>query len=307
METRELFVNQLMEVLMTKFGVGCMVERMDVTKNNGTIHEAVVVRTEGSSTAPVIYTDQLYSQFLNGKSIQELVAGISERIEGEMEMARQEAFKAMDFEACKNQIMMKLVNADRNHEILKSIPHRRYLDLAVVYFVALGMKDECMISTTITNTMLTHWKISVEELHSFAVKNTKRAFPVRISRIEAMLFGGAEEDMLVFAEDSLYPEMFVLTNSVGIYGATVLLYPNVLQDIANRNHTDLIVLPSSVHETLIMRADNGMSMSDLNRMIRDINEESVEEEEQLASHYYLFRREEGKLLSSDENMSLVVA
>jgi len=87
--------------------------------------------------------------------------------------------------------------------------------------------------------------------------------------------------------------MFVLTNERRFCGAAVMLYSKLLHKIAMRLGKDLLIIPSSIHEVIIMPDRGEYSIEELSNFVRNINEEAVEQEERLTNHIYIYRRKNG--------------
>lgn len=98
----------------------------------------------------------------------------------------------------------------------------------------------------------------------------------------------------LIGSDDVSP-LYVLSNTNGLYGASCMIYQDVLKDFADRIQADIVLLPSSVHEVLLTPKLPETSYEDLSSMVTSINRQEVSLEEQLSNQVYLFSREEGKL------------
>lgn len=83
--------------------------------------------------------------------------------------------------------------------------------------------------------------------------------------------------------------MYVLTNEWKLKGASALLYPELIEDIAQEENSDLIVIPSSIHEILIVEA-SGMDKDGISLMVQEVNSQQVDEQERLSDHAYFYKR-----------------
>ena len=90
--------------------------------------------------------------------------------------------------------------------------------------------------------------------------------------------------------------MYVLSNNQRNYGAVSILYEGLLKDIGERLQEDYYVLPSSVHEVIIVPESNSPGQEELEHMIVEINETQVEPEEVLSDRAYYYSRKEARLL-----------
>ena len=217
----------------------------------------------------------------------------------------------LDFAFVKDSIVVQLVNAGKNEEILTGVPHIRYLDLAIVYRVILGETET--MSVLITNDIMRSWKINIEELHQFAMENTIRLFPAHVENLNMMLLkmigigsGMTKEEEAITMEElrrtSEDPDainLYVVTNNTNINGACVILYPGVLRGLADQLDSDLILLPSSVHECLAMPYNAAMkgngtpeeARAELHEMVSTINCSEVKDVDILSDTIYVYNRD----------------
>lgn len=89
--------------------------------------------------------------------------------------------------------------------------------------------------------------------------------------------------------------MYVLTNSNQVNGAVYMCDEEVMSLIAEKLGSDLIVIPSSIHETIILKETENMSVRELNAMVEAVNAEAVNPQERLGNFVYRFDREAQRL------------
>lgn len=125
--------------------------------------------------------------------------------------------------------------------------------------------------------------MSESEIYSLARKNTPNLLPYRITRID---------EVVDIPKDSCREDdmMYILTNDSGINGAASLLYDGVIDEFAERFAADVIVIPSSVHEVLLVPLKEEYDVSELNMLVKEVNNTIVDEEETLADNVYIYRR-----------------
>ena len=90
----------------------------------------------------------------------------------------------------------------------------------------------------------------------------------------------------------------VLSSRQKVNGAAAILNDDTRQEIADKVG-DFYVLPSSVHETLIIQKDAGMELRDLEQMVQEVNQTQVAPEERLSDHVYEYDAKEHELFRSD--------
>lgn len=194
--------------------------------------------------------------------------------------------QVINYETIKQCLYIRLVNKEKNEEILNSIPYMEYLDLAVVFSILLEQNGSSIGSTTVTNSMMETWNVSKEVIYQDALNNGSRLFPVKIATMKDIL---SELTEGAFLSEELEEEhnMFVLSNRMGINGASVLLYPKILEEFRKNWSRDFYVLPSSIHETILVPFNPELKVEDLRKMVCDVNETLVKEEV-LSNHVYFF-------------------
>ena len=169
-------------------------------------------------------------------------------------------------------------------------PFYRIQDLAVTFRV-LAQKDEKGIATVmVTNAMMKQWGLTLEELKELACVNTPRLFPVRVEPLAKVL-----EDFLPPEHAESIP-LYVMTNSVGINGASCILYERVLENLASEWRTDIFILPSSVHEVLLLPVQKGFDKDYLEKIVRESNKTVVSQEEFLSDHVYFYVRKINEIM-----------
>lgn len=273
-------------------GVECEINVSEVTKNNGVVETGVTIREAGEPAASVIYIDHLLEKWRDGfgtfHSIAKYVVGEYEYCKNEKERYSEVARK-MSKEYVLQNVVYKLINRERNMKLFESMPHKDLLDYSAVYRV---MVDNGQASFAVTNSIIEAYGISREELDVAARKNTPEMFDFKISTMGQTL---AELADIPEYADSAEPQMYVLTNSTKVYGATVLLYGEYFEALAACLGDDLYVIPSSVHEVLVVPESMVDDCESLNQMIRDVNEGVVDEADILGDRALRYFKGERKL------------
>ena len=161
------------------------------------------------------------------------------------------------------------------------------------------------MTVTINNNLMETWEKSVEELYEQTKKNTPILFEKSFKSINEVLLGLVKERLgdnqneldkmeKLLAEQEII-SLYVLTNKIGINGAAVILYDNVLKMIAEELESDLIILPSSIHEVLVLVFREDSSMSELKDMVCSINKDEVPTVDILSDNVYRYSREDDKV------------
>ena len=284
MLTMERFKEEVIKAFKTIFGSEYTVEEKTVQNNNGVEMNGLVIRDMAINVAPVIYIEELYDDYKNGDSIEYLVDSVMKKIRKENAVLALNYSEFMDYEKAKDKITIQLINYEKNTEVLKGLPYKKFLDMAVVFRLFLGENDGNIISSQVTESFMSTWGVSIEEIYDQAVKNSERLLPVYVESLEKILFDCDEED-------GFGTGLYLLSNKFGINGAGAILYTDEMRTLSERFDTDLIILPSSVHEVLLRRHDESMDMEYLKEMVRSINATEVPEKDVLSDNIYIYRKD----------------
>lgn len=282
---KECFREQLKNTL----GEGIEIQEENCLKNNDLQVEMLTCKEEGKNLTPRIRTREFYDLYRQQgmKTAVEVATGIlgDRRAVGVHEVIE-------PWEVMKSGVNVEVINYDWNQERLKEekIVYEKILDLAIVFTV--NLREDEDLKMTITSGLLEQWKITKDELISVAYENFAKAGYAIISCKNVM------EQLVGLRLES---ELWVLLNRSGLRGASGMLRGDLLQDMANKKESDLLILPSSVDEVLLLAWDDIPDMELVKKSVKNTNKYFVDEEDKLSDHVYVFRRKTGELeILSDE-------
>ena len=259
-----------------------------VIKNNDLKLTGITIRREGSNICPTIYLEQYFKAYESGAEMDKILGKIADtRMKNDFE----ESFDAdqfKDFDWVKDMIVPRLVNKEQNLEQLTERPYSAIADLAVTYHIMLFNGNA---STPVTNDFMKVWGIKTEELHELAVRNMARLIPGTFRGMSVVMNAlcGGKTDVL----DPENEMLFVLSNEGGWYGAAAVLDDKIMKSVVKRVGEKFYVLPSSVHELLVVPSNIGMDVGQLKEMVTSINASEVALEEQLSDNVYRYSTEKG--------------
>ena len=158
--------------------------------------------------------------------------------------------------------------------------------------------------------LITHDIANVEDLtekllYSLAKKNTKKIFPFKSERIEETMsrmmrrWGATDKDVEnSFAGMDEVPakeRVYVISNEYEFFGANALLYTDVLKKVVKNIGTDCYILPSSVHDLVILSTETFSESSKLISLVRETNSEHVRTSDRLSDSIYKYSIENGSI------------
>jgi len=260
-----------------------------VTKNNGVCLHGLTISENDVNIAPTIYIDQYYADYLDGLGLEE----ITERIINTYLTNRHENVSLdffTDFESAKDRLAMKVINAEKNVEMLKDIPHYRFGDLAAIFQVQVDATEFGNAVITVKNEHLKMWAVTIETLMEHAMANMDEKQPVRIqSMVEVMseMMGDNVPEEMLSNDDRMY----VMTNESRFNGAAAMIFTDKLDEFAQNRETNLYILPSSIHEILLIPDTGGMDVTTLETTVKEVNETQVAPDEILSDNVYYYDRD----------------
>lgn len=208
----------------------------------------------------------------------------------------------LEYVNVKNNIVYKLINTERNRELLEDIPYIEFLDLSIVFQYLISKKESHLETLLIHNVHTKLWGVTVEELYRAAEENTQKLLPHELRNMaDVMEEIMKEEDAEEFNHGDCMAELestkplYVLTNKKGIDGAVSMIYPGLLKDFADRISSGFYIIPSSVHEVLLLPSENTEDRENLKDMVKEINDTQMEAEEILSYSMYWFDKSKGKI------------
>lgn len=284
------FINEVKERISARMGDDRKVTTQPVVKNNGTVYEGLIILDPVLNISPTIYLNPFYNKFLNGVSMEDIIDDIlkiyyENRPEEDFDIS---SFK--DIEKVCGRIIMKVVNTERNKTLLQDVPNRAFHDLSIVYNVMVYDFMGEFATVLINNQHMEYWGVTEEDLYKVATENTPKYLSYRFESMDNML-----ERLNKLSDVTHFDlNMYILTNKIKIHGATCIAYPGMLKRISNFLEDNLVIIPSSIHEVLIIPenvAKSECTFEELRDMVKEVNTTELEIEEILSDHVYFYNRE----------------
>lgn len=208
-----------------------------VNKLNGVILQSIVILQKDESIAPNIYLEDYFKEYLNGKPFVSIAADIMALYFTTKNQPEISCSFITDINQAKDRIFYKLVNYEKNQELLKDLPHIKWMDLAIIFCVLIQINENGICSVNINKTLLNHWNLDTEKIFEFAAHNTPLLFDPSVKLMDDIIkdivcsrIENPNHDQFTNTiADSLLPDnkkpednfMYVATNCIGINGATL--------------------------------------------------------------------------------------
>ncbi|MGI6010508.1 MAG: DUF5688 family protein [Ruminococcus sp.] len=284
------FKTKLKELVQQILGPEYKVSVETIPKNNGVFRESMVIRHRKEHAVPAVYIQPYYEAFMEGTLMEEAASQVVEEYRAGSTGSSSCLTFFEHYEKVSAHICFRLINYEKNSEMLKNMPYRKILDLALVYYYRIEEFSGRKASILIHNFHIKVWDVTEEELFERARDNTCRLLPPYMAGMLQLIQETAGENFYDGDEENMGKEenMFVLTNQEKYYGAVCFLYPQVLERIGAFLKNNFYILPSSIHESIIVPDSGQFFPDDLKLIVQDVNRQYVAEEEILSDHIYYY-------------------
>ena len=295
------FLKEILRCINEIMPKNSMAEIQTTQKNNGVLLDSLIIRKPDDMVCPNIYLGPFYDEYRNGASVGKVVSDILDAYMA-AEPARQiEADELINHDVICRNVVYRLINYDCNSGLLDGIPHEQFLDLALIYYVLVHIDGIGEGAVMVRNDFLDYYSLTGAQLRESAYRNTHRLLPSDFLKITDLLreygekSGAKSYSDIALEEDSEAAPLYVLTNKSRQFGAYYMTDMELLSGIAARLNTDLYILPSSVHECMVVPADMWDEPETLSSMVREINHSHVSKDEFLSDTVYRFINEEKRM------------
>lgn len=292
--TYEEFMELIQNKTKERLGKEARVEIHRIVRNNSIALDGMSIGRADNKITPTLYLNDFYRDYRDGVSVEKILDTIEEVYKNSRNKHSFDGNFYSDFENIKDHLACKLINRRRNKELLKHVPYKEFMNLAVVVYYL--FEDEELGTGTILvyDSHLKNWNISREELLEIARDNTLKILPLEFMGMQKVL-----EKYHIHTDEELSPEqeepMYVLTNKRNYFGAVGMMYDSVLQQIGRELEDDFWILPSSIHECIIVPSSITMTGKELQIMVQEINRNEIDDEEYLSDEIYFYKRDFHKL------------
>ena len=288
------FVNKLEQDLkdaMADISPGATVDVRSVEKLQEGSYTGITISPAGGNVGMNLNANQLFDQMQDGQSYEGVLAvAVSTAERGLHDMPAVDVSELMNYEAAKKYLCFDVVGSDRNADMLEKVPHTDKENISMVYRLQLDSTENGAATVLITNAMMEQFGVTKEQLHADAMENAQEIRPADFRTMAAVMaeMMGMPEEMMA----DMAPPMYVATNQDKVQGAAVMFYPDFMDQAAKELGGDIFILPSSVHEVLILPDDGNMNAQELKEMVTSINVSEVSPEDRLTDSVYHYDAQE---------------
>ena len=306
-KTFEEFTQAVVEGLFQsnqEFRASLKVKTNEVIKNNGVKLTGINIQRDDCNVSPNIYAEDLYKAYTErDKSIEEIIAEVEKQYLKGMEEYPSFGFDTdflKDYGWVKERLSAKLLNAEMNEELLARAPHILIGDLAVAFIIVLPSKDGGQGTILISEDMLNSWCVTKETLLADAISNFDATAESMLEVLSNMMGITKEElENSPFAPAPTDVAMMVVSNKSKTFGAFAMIEGSALKQVSEKVGKNLYILPSSVHELIIVPDEGKADAEALKSMVREVNDTQVSKPDLLSYNVYYYDAEANELKYAD--------
>ncbi len=274
-------------------GVRVEVARTEKLQNQS--YTGIRIGLPDLDVSPMINPTNLFEEVNRGRTFDSVVDELAD-MAGDA-LATADTLKKLNltnYEEMKSRLTVQLVSKAANRELLAQLPHTDILDMAEVYRITFNRDHRGEMSSIVTNQMLNVMGVSKEELHRDAMTYAPLTHPAQIRSLGEVMRGmlGADEFGTWDPARGESVPMYVATTVESINGAGVIAYPGFMEEAKKQLGGDFYVLPSSIHEVLLIPVREAPDYRELLHMVTEINAAIVSPEEKLTDNVYRYSSKE---------------
>lgn len=265
-------------------------ETTEVDKANGEVMTGIVIRRVGEDAGPQFYVNEAFAEWLKGKNLSDITTELVAAYSNCNDYSDVEDFISIvrNWDEAKDLLSFRVLELERNKSFADALPH---------FDLGCGLAGFPVIAgdtglVRVSRELLKEWGIVYEnDIFELAQTNAYMIGEPELMSMDDM-FSGNGENLLKGGHLSEGTPMYVLSNKTRCFGASALFYPAVQQKIFDILG-EYFVLPSSVHEVIIVPKSAGLNLHDLQEMVKSVNDNEVDAQDILS--YNVFQYASGAL------------
>lgn len=305
--TYDEFKAAICKIISAKLPSDTSVQLQKIYKNNGLELDGLTISNSRCNVSPTIFLNYYYTNRNLFPDLDAICQDILRTYTHNRTSENIDVSFFTNYETIRHHLAYRVINYEKNKELLQTVPYVRYLDLAIVFYCLLKVRATDSATILIHSHHMELWNVSVDELHSQAYKTTPLLLPYDFRNMATVLSEtfcpNGNPNITVWPNSGGFWPMYILSNSQKLYGASCMLYPCLLDKIAKKLDADLFLLPSSIHEIIILPAKDRRQAAQLSQMVSDINHTELSVDEVLSDHVYYYSRTEKALSICPYNFS----
>ena len=166
--------------------------------------------------------------------------------------------------------------------------------LVAVLHVFVSISDKGIYTSKLTKEMLDVIGMPLEAVYEIAKRNTQMKFPYSVRSLASWIKRMCGEDAV--EKINIDDKVYIITNTVGINGASVILYDDVLKAFCEDHRCDRVyILPSSIHELFLIPEDAFVDKTGMLEIVRSANKTLQDSGSYLSDDVFMYDASSNKI------------
>lgn len=289
----ELFIEQLTNGIHNITDIP--LENIKFTNKEGDRLNITFAEHDDAYEVCSVRVDEVYKAYHEGAKLNAIVNYISNDVLHAKNYNIYDKTKTLiDYDTAKSRLFVRLLNCDRNSDILKNVVHKTLGDIALTVCAIVDNREN-LISTKILKSMVEKWRKTETDIFNEALENTYRATPPRIYKWEGVLCDEsyAGESFMNDEDVCDLDKSFsgnILSTTRKTNGAVAVFLPGVAEKISELLDSDFYMVFTSIHEVMIHSTGSGVDLKDLKLVLQDTLREATPSSDYLTEKIYKYNR-----------------
>lgn len=289
----ELFIEQLTNGIHNITDIP--LENIKFTNKEGDRLNITFAEHDDAYEVCSVRVDEVYKAYHEGAKLNAIVNYISNDVLHAKNYNIYDKTKTLiDYDTAKSRLFVRLLNCDRNSDILKNVVHKTLGDIALTVCAIVDNREN-LISTKILKSMVEKWRKTETDIFNEALENTYRATPPRIYKWEGVLCDESYVGESFMNDEDVcdLDKSFsgnILSTTRKTNGAVAVFLPGVAEKISELLDSDFYMVFTSIHEVMIHSTGSGVDLKDLKLVLQDTLREATPSSDYLTEKIYKYNR-----------------
>ncbi len=291
----ELFIGQLTNTIYETTDIPLENIKF-VKKDGGDLLNIIFAEHDDAYEVCSVHVEELYVAYQNGIRLNTIVDYIcSDVLHAKSIYVYDKTKELMDYDTAKSRLFVRLINYDRNADILRDVVHKTLGDIVFTVYAIVDENEFGIVSTKVLKSMVKKWDKNEDDIFNEAIKNTYYLTPPRIYKWEGVLCDESYAGESFMNDEDIcdLDKSFsgnILSTTRKTNGAVAVFLPGVAERIAELLDSDFYMVFTSIHEVMIHSTGSGVDPKDLKLVLQDILRKVTPSSDYLTEKIYKYNR-----------------
>ena len=291
----ELFIGQLTNTIYETTDIPLENIKF-VKKDGGDLLNIIFAEHDDAYEVCSVHVEELYVAYQNGIRLNTIVDYIcSDVLHAKSIYVYDKTKELMDYDTAKSRLFVRLINYDRNADILRDVVHKTLGNIVFTVYAIVDENEFGIVSTKVLKSMVKKWDKNEDDIFNEAIKNTYYLTPPRIYKWEGVLCDESYAGESFMNDEDIcdLDKSFsgnILSTTRKTNGAVAVFLPGVAERIAELLDSDFYMVFTSIHEVMIHSTGSGVDPKDLKLVLQDTLRKVTPSSDYLTEKIYKYNR-----------------